>query len=58
MGRLKMYTVEKTLREQIGRLIIFDYLLLNEFNIVVGKFHDEKLACKVRDLLNEDIKEV
>lgn len=53
-----MYTVEKTLREQIGRLIIFDYLLLNEFNIVVGKFHDEKLACKVRDLLNEDIKEV
>lgn len=52
-----MYSVEKTIREQQGKLVIFDYVLLNEFNIVVGKFHDEKLACKVRDLLNKDIKE-
>ena len=46
-----MYKVKKIIRE-MGVNPIFDYLLLNEFDIEVGKFHNEKFALKVRDLLN------
>ena len=48
------FSVQRTIREREGRIIVFDYLLLNSFEVVVGKFHDENLACKVRDLLNSE----
>lgn len=46
------YKIQKVIRE-MGVSPVFDYLLLNKWGVEVGKFHDEKFALKVRDLLNE-----
>jgi len=51
-----MYTVDKRIREITGNVTVFDYMLLNDFKVVVGIFHNEMLACKVRDLLNKEEK--
>lgn len=48
-----MYTVKKVIKE-MGANPIFDYILINGFGIEVGKFHNERFALKVRDLLNNE----
>lgn len=48
------YKVKEVLRE-IYHGEVFDYQLLNSFDVVVGQFHNKDLALKVRDLLNGDL---
>lgn len=51
-----MYKVKKVL-EDIDYIPIFKYTLLNEKDIEVGVFYNERFALMVRDLLNRELEQ-
>lgn len=48
------YKIEKRIKEIDRNVIVYEFHLLNSFDVSVGVFHDEKFALKVRNLLNGD----
>ena len=48
------YNVRKSIKELTPSSSdhVFNFELVNSFGVIVGVFHDEKLALEVRDLLN------
>lgn len=49
-----MYKVKKILKD-VDYVPIFEYLLLNGYDVEVGRFHNERFALLVRDLLNAEM---